>query len=84
MPGAESVIAACKADGTTAEQAAVKIVHHMRTAQADKGAQALQNIQAAEKEMEKPAASNDNAAGESEEQRLAASMAGLRKAGMIR
>ncbi len=83
MPGAEGVIAACKADGTSAEQAAVKVVQHMRTNQAGKGAEALENIKRAEAAMDKPAAGNGDD-DQTDEQKAVANMEALRKAGVIR
>lgn len=83
MPGAESIVASCKADGTSAEQAAVKVVQHMRANQASKGAVALGNIKNAEASMEKPAAGNGDD-GQTDEQKAAANMEALRKAGVIR
>lgn len=83
MPGADKVIADCKADGSSPEAAAVRIVQHMRTTQADKGAKALENIKGAETEMKAPKASS-GADGETEEAKAIAAMEGLRKAGVIR
>jgi len=83
IPGAESVIAAAKADGSTADVAAVRVIQHMRAGQANAGATALVNIQKAENEMEKP---NASSTGDklTEEQQAVADMEALRKAGVIR
>jgi ClpP class serine protease len=83
MPGAESIVAACKADGTSADQAAVKIVQHLRTTTANKGSAALDNIKAAENSMDKPGASGGQS-DLTEEQKAVADMEALRKAGVIR
>lgn len=83
MPGAEKIVADCKADGTSPEAAAVKIVQHMRTAQATQGASALAAIKDAETKMVPPNASADNGS-QSDEEKAIAAMEGLRKAGMIR
>ena len=83
IPGAESVIAAAKADGSTADVAAVRVIQHMRAGQANAGATALTNIQKAESEMDKP---NASSTGDklTEEQEAVANMEVLRKAGVIR
>lgn len=83
MPGAEKIVADCKADGTTAEQAAVKIVQHMRTTQSDKSAKVLENIKSAESDMEKPNASGGEG-DQTDEQKAVANMEALRSAGVIR
>lgn len=83
MPGAEAVIAAAKADGTSADVTAVKVIQHVRAAGASKGATALANIKAAETEMEPPkAAATDDKL--TDEQQAVANMDALRAAGVIR
>lgn len=83
MPGAEAVIAAAKADGTSADVTAVKVIQHVRAAGASKGATALANIKAAETEMDPPkAAATDDKL--TDEQQAVANMDALRAAGVIR
>ena len=86
MPGADKIIAECKADGTDPAQAAVRIVQHMRTAQAGQGAAALENIRGAEAGMVPPASAE--AAGENPAQdaeaALRANLEAVRKSGAIR
>jgi capsid assembly protease len=83
MPGAEAVITAAKAEGLSADATAVKIVQHMRTVAAGKGAAALANIKAAETEMDPPKASaTDDKL--TDEQQAVANMDALRAAGVIR
>ena len=86
MPGAEKIIADCKADGTDHAQAAVKIVQHMRSTQAGKGTAVLENIRGAEAGMEPP--NPAEAAGENPAQNAEAAMRAnleaVRKSGAIR
>lgn len=83
MPGADAIIEACKADGTDPAQAAVKIVQHMRSTQAQRGTAALDNIKKAETGMTPPTASSQDD-DMTAEQKAASDMEALRKAGVIR
>lgn len=86
IPGAEKIVAACKADGTEASAAAIKIVQHMQAGAANSAKAALDNIQKAEAEMDPPksleAKGGDPKA--SAEAQLQADMEAIRKAGVIR
>ena len=85
VPGAESVIASCKADGTSAADAAVLVVKAMQTAQANAGAAVMDNIKKAEGETKDLTANakNDDTKGGDEKQ-AHDTMAALRAAGVIR
>ena len=83
MPGAEKIVADCKADGTTTEAAAMKIVKHMQTVGAETGNTALANIKKAESDMEPPVAA-ENGGAATDGDKIEADMAALRKAGVVR
>lgn len=83
MPGAEKIVADCKADGTTAEAAAMKIVKHMQAVGAETGNTALANIKKAETEMVPPVAA-ENGGAATDGDKIDADMAALRKAGIVR
>jgi ClpP class serine protease len=86
MPGAESIVAACKADGTEPSAAAIKILAHMRESTAGKAATALKNIQAAEATMTPPTSVEAKAGGAKgdAEAALHADIEAVRKTGIIR
>lgn len=83
MPGAEAVIAACKADGTSADATAVKVLQAIKAAGANKGAAALATIKGAEENMQKPSA-NGGDDERTEAQKDDDDMKALRAHGVIR
>lgn len=86
MPGAEAIVSAAIADGSDVGAASLKIVQHMQATNAGKGAAALSNIQKAEATMVPPKAVEPAGTDPQAEaaEKLQASMADLRKAGVIR
>lgn len=86
MPGAETLIAGFKADGTEPAAAAIKIVQHMKTSHIGRATAALANIEAAETGMAPPKAiegKGDDTQAEAMAQ-LQADMDAIRKSGAIR
>lgn len=89
MPGTEDVIAACKADGSTPEQAAVKIVQAAKAAPAtpakpDAGAAHIAGLKKTESDLEAPKAGSGKDDDDlSDEDAATAAVAMARKAGII-
>lgn len=88
MPGTEDVIAACKADGSSPEQAAVKIVQAAKAAPAtpekpDAGAAHIAGLKKTEGELEAPEAGSGNDGKQTDAEAADAAIAMARKAGII-
>ena len=87
MPGTEDVVAACKADGSTAEQAAVKIVQAAKAApaakpKADAGAAHIAGLKKTESDLDAPQAGSGKDDDVSDEDAASAALAMARKAGI--
>lgn len=84
MPGAEDVVAACKADGSTPEQAAMKILVAAKAAPAKPAATAqhLDSLRKTEAALDAPRAGAGEDAKPSDEEAAKAAIALARKAGI--